>query len=254
MSSHNLKHLQKAIFPLSQEQADWDKTVLEWELVDIHQEDDGTCPCTHYPIVDRCLIHNRVTGNDIEVGNICVQRFGGTIAKDTKQSYAGLKRIKKDPWRSRASPELIRLALGQGIITQKDVDFYLDTIAKRSLIGRRQQWRVDINRRIVAGMSHPLKCPQCHGRGRPLAAQKNQKIFFVCPRCPGQGHYKEMFIGWYTPPPPEEEGKKRRRKEKAGDGAEEEEDGVTSGQEEGEGSEEPAPPPLLPPPAPLQQP
>jgi hypothetical protein len=30
------------------------------------------CICGHHPITDHCVIENRVNGNQLEVGNVCV--------------------------------------------------------------------------------------------------------------------------------------------------------------------------------------
>ena len=45
------------------------------QCIRFHEADEPeTCPCGHFPIIEICSIHNRITGRATEVGNICVKR------------------------------------------------------------------------------------------------------------------------------------------------------------------------------------
>ena len=94
---YNFQQLKKHILPLSHAGA-WEVAVKEWSLVGIHEADEPeTCPCGHFPIMEVCSIHNRVTGQSTEVGNICVKRFLG-LRSDL--IFTAIKRIRKDPEKS----------------------------------------------------------------------------------------------------------------------------------------------------------
>ena len=63
-------------------------------LTGIHEADEPeTCPCGHFPIMEICSIHNRVTYHTTGVGNVCVKRFLG-LRSDL--IFTAIKRIKND--------------------------------------------------------------------------------------------------------------------------------------------------------------
>ena len=56
----------------------WSQAKLEWELDSIFITDHdsaGTCLCGHFPILEHCIIRNRVNGRDAVVGNVCIGRY-----------------------------------------------------------------------------------------------------------------------------------------------------------------------------------
>jgi len=51
-------------------QADrWDAARLEWELLEVFEADEpDTCLCGHYPIIENCILRNRLNANQVLVG------------------------------------------------------------------------------------------------------------------------------------------------------------------------------------------
>lgn len=57
------------------EAGEWDAAIHEWDLAYIYEERGSVCACGHSPITDNCLIRNRVNGNTLVVGNVCINHF-----------------------------------------------------------------------------------------------------------------------------------------------------------------------------------
>lgn len=48
---------------------EWDGAKLEWKLDNIYFDDPDSCLCSHYPIIEHCVIKNIINGNCvIEIG------------------------------------------------------------------------------------------------------------------------------------------------------------------------------------------
>lgn len=94
---YSFQQLKAHILPLSKT-AIWEIAVKEWSLTGIHEADEpDTCPCGHFPIIEICSIHNRITGHSTEVDNFCVKRF---LSLRSDLIFAAIKRIRKDPDKS----------------------------------------------------------------------------------------------------------------------------------------------------------
>ena len=48
----------------------------EWVLSDVFISDLGRCLCS-YRITEHCVLTNKLNGNQVVVGNICVEQFIG---------------------------------------------------------------------------------------------------------------------------------------------------------------------------------
>jgi hypothetical protein len=56
----------------------WDAAKLEWALEEVYEsEEPDTCLCGHFPIIEICVLRNRVNKNTAIVGNCCVKKFIG---------------------------------------------------------------------------------------------------------------------------------------------------------------------------------
>ena len=94
---YNFEQLRQHILALSRA-PDWDVARREWSLVDVWEADEPqTCPCEHFPIVEICRIHNRVTKQSADVGNVCVRRFLG-FRSDL--IFQAIKRVRNDSTKS----------------------------------------------------------------------------------------------------------------------------------------------------------
>lgn len=148
MSDHNFKQLQAAILPLSRAH-DWEVARKEWRLSAIAQSDEQeTCPCGKYPIIELCTIFNATTGQSIDVGNVCVNRFFGI---ETKKIFDCLRRIRKDDTKS-INADGAALFHRTGIINQWEYQFAQTTLRKRNLSSKQLATRKSINAKILANV------------------------------------------------------------------------------------------------------
>lgn len=146
---YNFKQLSQQILALS-EASDWETARKEWALVDIIEADEPeTCLCGHYPIIEICEIHNRVTGHSAEVGNVCVKRFLG-FRSDL--IFAGVKRVRKDPEKG-LNADCIAFFRQRNLLSDWEYGFLQDTMRKRNLSAKQMATRVKINRKILAAVS-----------------------------------------------------------------------------------------------------
>src|SRR5512135_3231698 len=76
----------------------WAEAKLEWEILEVYEvKAPEACLCGHRPIVELCVLINKVNGQRATVGNHCVKQFLGL---PSGQIFEALKRIEKDPTRS----------------------------------------------------------------------------------------------------------------------------------------------------------
>lgn len=144
--THNFERLKAHILPLSSS-SDFQIAKTEWDLVGVEiSEELDECPCGK-EIKEHCYIHNRLTGRETYVGNVCIIRFMGL---DTGTLFAGLKRIKAD---GDAAPNdaLIEHANSHGYLyDDNEYEFLKQTARKRRLSEAQLSWRQKINRRITS--------------------------------------------------------------------------------------------------------
>lgn len=149
VEGYNFKQLSKAILAMSKAQ-DWETARKEWALVDIIEaEEPETCLCGHYPIVEICEIHNRITGHTTEVGNVCVKRFMG-FRSDL--IFSGIKRVRKNPENS-LNADCIAFFRERRLLSDWEYGFLQDTMRKRSLTPKQMETRVRINGKVLAAVS-----------------------------------------------------------------------------------------------------
>jgi len=118
----------------------------EWELAEIfHQNQPQECLCGHYPILEVCVLRNRITDSRAEVGNVCVKKFLGL---PSDRIFSALRRVLRDIERALSS-EVIEHAYRLHWINDWERDFYIDTWRKRLLTENQLAKRVEINRRIL---------------------------------------------------------------------------------------------------------
>jgi hypothetical protein len=127
--------------------ATWDAARLEWGLDHIYLEDDppGTCLCSHFPIVEHCVLANRRNGKMATVGNCCVKRF---LAVQSGRLFDALRRVSNDPTAA-LNAAMIRHAHERGWLTDWEYTFYLNTWRKRRLSHRQRIKRQQINDKVL---------------------------------------------------------------------------------------------------------
>jgi hypothetical protein len=131
----------------------WDRARPEWFLDHVYFADAGRCLCGHAPIVEHCVIVNRVNGNRAVVGSVCVTKF---LDLPADKHFASLRRVTRDPVRT-LNAKTVEFAHAQGCINDWERDFYLDTIRRypdgygRAWLSPKQQdCRVRINQKVLA--------------------------------------------------------------------------------------------------------
>jgi hypothetical protein len=145
MSEYNLT---QEIVNLSQSKI-WDVAKLEWGLYEICEaEEPEECLCGHYPIIEICILQNKLNGKFASVGNCCVKKF---IGLPSDLIFQAIKRVRKDNEKSLNS-EAINYAFNKGWISAWEFDFSIDTMRKRSLSEKQLQIRVKINEKILSYM------------------------------------------------------------------------------------------------------
>ena len=145
MPSHNHSILSERIVALS-EADDWYSAKQEWRLQSVFfEEEPSTCLCSHYPIVEICVLKNSLNGNLAEVGNVCVNKFLGIPSKII---FDGLKRVANDQSKA-LNPPGIDYIFDKRWINEWERDFLLDTAGKRTLSAKQAAKRKEINRQIL---------------------------------------------------------------------------------------------------------
>jgi hypothetical protein len=145
---YNFQQLKAEILALSRA-TDWEVAKNEWSLVGISEADEPeTCLCGHYPIIELCSVHNRITNADVDVGNVCVNRFLGFRSNIIFQS---LKRIRKDITKS-IGAEATVFFHGRQIINAWEYNFQQSTMRKRNLTRDQLATRQKINEKVIASV------------------------------------------------------------------------------------------------------
>jgi hypothetical protein len=127
----------------------WALARAEWDLHEIYFVDENTtCLCTHYPIKEVCVLHNRRNGNFAEVGNVCVNKFMGLPSKII---FDGLKRVSKDDTKA-LNADASHYAYRKGWVNDWEYGFLNSTRRKQALTGRQLAKRQEINRRVLLKM------------------------------------------------------------------------------------------------------
>ncbi len=130
----------------------WAEAKLEWELAEVYEAHDREpCLCGHFPIIERCVLVNKVTGQTVTVGNHCVTKFFELPAEKIFQAF---KRVGRDPTKS-LNAEAVRHAFEVGWIDPYERKFYLDILSKWKgikLSEKQTRMKTKINARVAEKM------------------------------------------------------------------------------------------------------
>ncbi len=148
MTSHNEFQLMQEILALS-ESGSWSIARTEWELNEVYFEDEPrTCLCSHFPIIEVCVLRNKLNGNLAEVGNVCVNRFIGIASKII---FDGIKRVAKDTTKA-LNLSAADYAQRKGWVNDWEHKFLVDTARKKILSSKQMSKRKQINRTVLSRM------------------------------------------------------------------------------------------------------
>ena len=86
----------------------WEAAKTEWSLDQVYEaEEPETCLCGHYPIIEICIIKNKITLKHATVGNCCVKKF---IGLPSDKIFQSVKKVRKDIDKS-LNPDALLYAL-----------------------------------------------------------------------------------------------------------------------------------------------
>jgi hypothetical protein len=131
----------------------WDVAKLEWTLEEIYRaEEFETCLCDHFPIIEICVLRNKLNKDIAEIGNCCIKKFIGLPSK----IFQAIKRIRRDIKKSLNS-EAIQYAFDHGWFNQWEKDFYLDVMRKRNLSSKQIVIKMRVNKNFLLRFSYERK-------------------------------------------------------------------------------------------------
>lgn len=129
----------------SSESNDWDDAKMEWQLDHVFYAPRQECLCGKFPIEKVCVMKNKYNASIINVGRCCVEKFREDVAK----AYDVIMRVKKDETKS-LSLDVVKSALAEGIIREKDYEFYEKIYRRRTrMTGAQWEYKIGLNKRIV---------------------------------------------------------------------------------------------------------
>lgn len=125
------------------------EAIKEWEWTETYliepDEDPETCLCGHYPIRECCVITNKITGEEVIVGNCCINRI---VKTESDLIFQALKRVKKDVTKS-FNFAVIEYAYRKHIINEWEYEFYESIMRKRELSPKQYSKKLNINIKIL---------------------------------------------------------------------------------------------------------
>lgn len=128
----------------------WDEAKLEWSLLDVFKEEEpDTCLCGKFPILENCILRNRLNHRKVVVGNVCVKKFLGL---PSDRIFQAINRISKGNTKA-LNAEAISHAYEKGWINDWERKFYLDTMRKRTLSTGQLEKRIEINTKLLKNVS-----------------------------------------------------------------------------------------------------
>lgn len=138
------------------EAMNWDQAKMEWALAEVYQADEPeTCLCGHYPIIELCVLRNKLNLITTTVGNCCVKKFLG-LPSDL--IFQAVKRVQADYDKS-LNAEALEHAFEKGWITQWERDFYFNIMRKRNLSAKQAIKKRAINLKLMGKMRRSPSTP-----------------------------------------------------------------------------------------------
>lgn len=175
----------------------WDEAKKEWSLLTIYDE-PSHCVCKHR-IVENCVIRNRLTGNTLVVGNVCINHFREeelAVSSLCRQSLKRLMQPRGTETHS-ANESLVNLARRLEILSPGEAGWYL---AKTTGRGKRTRFDADhanyepesvrererLNKLILHGFSSNrprCACPE-NPYAKPRQNRREGTYFYSCSSWP----------------------------------------------------------------------
>ncbi|MDO1509036.1 MULTISPECIES: hypothetical protein [unclassified Neisseria] len=138
------------IMRLSQSE-NWSEAKMEWNLLHVYEATEPErCLCGHYPIIELCILKNKVNSNKVTVGNCCVKKFVGL---PSHLIFNGIKRVTKDKGKA-LNEACIHYGYKHGWINDWEYEFCCNTKGKRNLTGRQLEKRKQINEKFIRNLKN----------------------------------------------------------------------------------------------------
>ncbi len=125
----------------------WDEAKLEWNLIDLEkvsEKESEVCLCGKDPILEICIIQNKINNNIARVGNSCVKKF---INKADK-IFRSISQVKKNIDKS-LNAETIDFAFEKKWINEWEKNFYLNIFRKRNISDKQKEYKTSIAKKIL---------------------------------------------------------------------------------------------------------
>jgi len=143
----------------------WAEAKLEWEIAEVYKAyEPERCLCGHFPIIELCVLVNKITGQTVTVGNCCVRKF---FELQADKIFEAFKRVGRDSTKS-LNAEAVQHAFKVGWIDEWERKFCLDRLrkgrgirGKRKLSDKQTRMKIKINEKIAEKMR-----THSHARGR----------------------------------------------------------------------------------------
>ena len=127
----------------------WAEAKLEWEIAEVYRAGQpDACLCGHLPLIEVCVLVNKVTRHEAKVGNCCAKKFLGLRPDDILRA---LERVKRNPKKA-LNAEAIAYAFKMGWITLWEKRFSFDIEGVKSLSDGQISKRTEINENLVKKM------------------------------------------------------------------------------------------------------
>ena len=126
---------------------EWVIARKEWNFELVYQSENyETCLCGHHPIINICVIKNKLNGITTEVGNCCINKFLGI--DEGNRIFDSVNKLKKDKTKSLNIDALLYInKLGQ--LTDYEYKFYSDIMRKRKLSEKQLNLKIKINEKFL---------------------------------------------------------------------------------------------------------
>ena len=147
----NFKQLQQIIIEHSNNTTNWNDTISEWKLLYV-TKGNSNCLCGK-EISNLCHIQNVNNLTEFVIGNECIKKIcpNDEIKGKTLNLFECISKLKKDNSKA-PNKVLISYSKQQGILTEWEEQFSLNTYRKRKLSEKQLYWRIEINKKILANI------------------------------------------------------------------------------------------------------
>jgi len=124
----------------------WQEAKKEWVLDHIYDAKEAQeCLCGHYPIIEICVIRNKINNEHLMLGNCCIKRI---FNMPTKRMFVSIKKVAADMQKS-VNKDVIEYAHRKTWLNDWELSFYINIWRKRKLSEKQMNTKIKINRKLI---------------------------------------------------------------------------------------------------------